>query len=127
MWAWQIFILAVLLIFGSGVSLGVEETGESVKLQASGVIASVDVLGGKLTVKESVPQGSVASSDQLTNFSISTSTAISSGKQPLKLSDLRSGGVVAVEYTTEGGEKIATSIAVQSPPEPTATATSSRP
>ena len=114
---WETFAVVVMISAFGGTALAAEEAKESAKLpQASGEIASVDALGGVLTLKESgrldPATGTIA---QPTSFLVDAKTVISKDQQPLKLADLRVGDAVTVEYTTTDGKHMASSIAIQSP------------
>ena len=113
---WETFAVAAIMGMISGVCLAAEDPKESAKLpQASGEIASVDALGGALTLKESgrldPATGTIA---QPTNFLVDAKTVISRDQQPLKLADVRVGDQVTIEYTTMDGKHVASSIAIQS-------------
>lgn len=114
---WETFAVAALVGMASNVCLAAEEARDPDKpLQASGVIASVDALGGILTLKESSrldpATGTIA---QPTNFLVDAKTVISKDQQPLKLADVQAGDTVTVEYATKDGGNVASSITIQSP------------
>lgn len=114
---WETFAVVAVLATGSGVCLATEEAGDPAKpLQASGVITSVDALGGILTLKESThldpATGTIA---QPTSYLVDAKTVISRDQQPLKLVDVRVGDSVMIEYTTTDGKRVASSVAIQSP------------
>ncbi|MBI3996668.1 MAG: hypothetical protein HY352_03325 [Candidatus Omnitrophica bacterium] len=114
---WETFAVVAMLGTASGVCLAAEEVGDPAKpLQASGVIASVDALGGVLTVKESTHLDPVTgTAAQPTSYLVDAKTVVSKDKQPLTLADLRVGDAVTVEYATKDGKNVASSITIQLP------------
>ena len=115
---WETFVVVALLSALGGACWAAEEAKESAKLpQASGEIASVDALGGVLTLKGSgrldPATGTIA---QPASFLVDAKAVISKDQQPLKLADVRVGDQVTIEYTTTDGKRVASSIAIQSPP-----------
>ena len=112
---WETFAVVALLGTLGGVCWAAEEAKESAKLpQASGEIASVDALGGVLTLKASTTSDS-SIVPQPTSFLVDEKTVISRDQQPLKLADVRVGDAVTVEYATKDGKNMASSITIQSP------------
>jgi len=113
---WETFAAVAIVGMASSVCLAAEEAKESAKLpQASGVIASVDTLGGVLTLKDSSRLDSATGTiAQPTNFLVDAKTVISKDRQLLKLADVRIGDQVTIEYATMDGKRVANSIAIQS-------------
>ena len=114
---WKTFAVVVMVSALGEVGVAAEEAKESAKLpQASGVIASVDALGGILELKESSrldpTTGTIA---QPMNFLVDANTVISKDKQKLQLVDVRVGNAVTVTYATKDGKNMASSITIQSP------------
>ncbi len=109
--------VAVVALLGaaSGISLAAEAVKDPVKpLQASGVIASVDALGGIVTLKESArldpATGTIA---QPTSYFVDATTVVSNDKQSLILADVRTGDAVTIDYTDKDGKRTASVIAIQ--------------
>lgn len=113
----ELFAVVAILGTASGVCLAVEEAQDPVKpLQTSGVIASVDVPGGVLTVKESTRlDPATGTTTQPTSYLVDAKTVVSKDKQPLTLAGLRVGDAVTIEYATKDGKRVASSIAIQTP------------
>lgn len=114
---WETFAVVAVLATGSGVCLATEEAGDPAKpLQASGVIASVDALGGVLTVKESTHlDPATETTAQPTNYLVDAKTVVSKDKQPLTLADLRVGDSVTIEYAAKDDKRVASSITIEPP------------
>lgn len=113
---WQTFAVVAVLATGNHVCLAAEEAGNPAKpLQASGAIASVDALGGLVTVQEQ-PAGELgtATAGQPTSFLVEAGTVISKDQQPLTLADVRVGDAVTVAYATKDGQNVASAITIQS-------------
>ena len=114
---WETFAVAAMLGTASGVCLAAEEAKDPVKsLQASGVIASVDALGGVVTLKESTHlDPATGTTAQPTSYLVDAKTVVSKDKQPLTLADLRVGDSVTIEYATKDDKRVASSIAIEPP------------
>ncbi len=114
---WETFAVVVMLGMTSSVCWATEETEESAKLpQVSGVITSVDALGGIVMLKESTPlDPATRTIAQPTSCLVDAKTVISKDQQPLSLADVRAGDQVMVEYATKDGKNVASSIMIQSP------------
>ena len=113
----ELFAVVAILGTASGVCLAVEEAQDPVKpLQTSGVIASVDALGGVLTVKESTRlDPATGTTTQPTSYLVDAKTVVSKDKQPLTLAGLRAGDAVTIEYATKDGKRVASSITIEPP------------
>ncbi len=79
-------------------------------LKASGEVASVDAQLGRLTLKAKANPGT-----QPTSFVVDPRAAILKGQQSLKLTDLKAGDQVTVEYAQQGTSNTVSSIVVQVP------------
>ena len=114
---WETFAVVAVLATGSGVCLAAEEVKDPVKpLQASGVIASVDALGGVVTLKESTHlDPATGTTAQAMSYLVDAKTVVSKDKQPLTLADLRTGDTVTIDYTVKDDKRAASSIAIQTP------------
>jgi hypothetical protein len=114
---WETFAVAAWLCTASSVCLAAEEAKDPVKpLQTSGVIASVDALGGVLTVKEQPTENpGTSASVQPTSYLVDAKTVVSKDKQPLTLADLRVGDSVTIEYAEKDDKRVASSITIEPP------------
>jgi hypothetical protein len=114
---WETFAAAAIVGMASGVCLAAEETTDPVKpLHASGVIASVDALGGVVTLKDSTHlDPATGTTAQATSYLVEAKTVISEDQQPLTLADVRVGDAVTVEYATKDGTRVASSITIEPP------------
>jgi hypothetical protein len=88
--------------------------------KASGEIASVDAQLERLTLKVKANPGT-----QPASFVVDPTAAISKGQQSLKLTDLKAGDWVTVEYTKQRDSDVVSSVVVQTPGVEKAPATSS--
>jgi len=113
----EIFAVVAMLGTASGISLAAEEAKDPVKpLQASGVISSVDMWGGVVTLKESTPlDPATGAITQPASYFIDATTVVSRDKQPLILADLRTGDAVTIDYTVKADKRTASVIAIQTP------------
>lgn len=108
---WQHVAVAVMVGIVGGAWAVAEEPA-----QISGVVASIDALGGIVTLQESPRPDAVAGTvAQPRSFAVDASTIISRDAQRLQLSDVRAGDAVRVEYATTDGQDVARSITIQSP------------
>ncbi len=114
---WETFAVVAVLATGSGVCLATEGAGDPAKpLQASGVIALVDALGGVVTVKESTHlDPATGTTAQPTSYLVDAKTVVSKDKQPLTLADLRVGDSVTIEYAAKDDKRVASSITIEPP------------
>lgn len=110
----KMFLAGMILLYmglAGSVAWGVEEgRAAATVLKASGEIASVDVQSGRLTLKAKAEPGA-----QPTSFVVDPTAVVSKGQQSLKLTDLKAGDPVTVEYTRQGTSNIVSSVIVQAP------------
>ncbi len=114
---WKTLAVVALLGTASGICLAAEEAKDPVKpLQASGVIASVDALGGVVTLKESTHlDPATGTTAQATGYVVDAKTVVSKDKQPLTLADLRVSDSVTIEYAMKDDKRLASLIAIEPP------------
>jgi hypothetical protein len=76
----------------------------------SGTISKVDQAGKMMDVK-----GKAKNEEKTMTFAIGDATKITKGKKTMKMEDLKEGMMAAVEYKTEGGKMMASSIKLSAP------------
>ena len=105
--------LAVVGLVGVSVPVFAQEKAQTAQVTSvSGEIVSVDLVKSEVVVKQL--KDVVTSTYTNTTFSVVSETKITKGDATLKLSDLKAGDKITVEYTTDvSGKQKVESIAVE--------------
>lgn len=116
-------LVALMTLAGAGVvtSVSAQVAGMAAAnlQQVSGTITAIDPQRGALKLRVEPSGGQPASATEPpTMFVVDTQTVISQAGETLRLTDLRVGDAVKIEYAAEAGKHVARAIALEAPRSP---------